>query len=254
MAYGDTAIARVPGTLPQRVSGAFLSTGAAFVAATLYALNIGAALSLAAYVVALALAYILIRSIMLDLERSDDRQACQTTQHIAAKRAAPAPIEPARHGVDNEDRVVFAFTPSPDAIGKSKPRAKATKKKDTAPAVCPDTNAFDFDGMAALRLQAKITGRWLALDASDVAVECVRRACLALAYAEDINHRRTMNHWFDALMALRRIDKSAFPKAELVRAQVADDVKLGYETVRKIATGRYKPLNDALALIDTRSL
>ena len=254
MAYGDAAIARLPGTLAQRVSWAFLSTGTAFVAATLYALNIGGGSSLAVYIAGLAVAYILTRSIMLDLERSAARQAYQTTQHIAAKRAAPAPIEPARHRVDNEDRILFALTPPPEASCKSKPRAKETKKKDTAPALCPDTDAFDFDGTTALREQAKITGRWLALEASEAALERIRFACLAQTDADNSNTRRTKNQWFDAVIGLRRIDKSAFPKAELARVQVAEDVKLGYETVRKIATGRYKPLNDALALIDVKSL
>ena len=175
-----------------------------------------------------------------------DRDRLQVCAHrTTAKancRAAPAPP--------------FTLTPPPDRSRGSKlasTKRPKVKPHDTACEPCPETGAFDFDGLTALRGQARVTGRWLAVEASEAAVERVRFACLS-GLGDAPNDRRQRDKWFDALIALRHIDTARFPKAELARAHVSQEVGLGYEAVRKIATGRYGPLNDALALIDPKAL
>jgi len=248
MAFADIAIRyHFPGAMEHRAVIAFFAALAAGAAGFQYVSADGALSDLALYGLALMFVYLAFRALVGVGGSATTRPARLPATNMPAtakanRRAAPAPP--------------FTLTPPPDHSRGSKPastKRPKVKPQDTAREPCPKTGAFDFDGLTALRGQSRITGRWLATEASEAAVERVRSACLS-GLGDAPNDRRQRDKWFDALIALRHIDTARFPKSELARAHVAEQVGLGYEALRKIATGRYGPLNDALALIDPKSL
>ncbi len=250
MAFADAAIRNhFPGAMEHRAVIAFFAALATGAAGFRYVSADGALSDLALYGLALLFVYLAFRALTLAGAggSATTRPARLPTANTPAtakanRRAATAPP--------------FTLTPPPDhsrASRRASMKRPKVKPHDTAREPCPETSAFDFDGLTALREQSRITGRWLATEASEAAVERVRSACLS-GLGDAPNDRRQRDKWFDALIALRHIDTVRFPKAELARAHVAQEVGLGYEAVRKIATGRYGPLNDALALIDPKPL
>jgi len=250
MAFADAAIRNhFPGAMEHRAVIAFFAALAAGAAGFRYVSADEALSDLALYGFALLFVYLAFRA--LTLAGVGGSATTRPARLLVAN--TPATAKANRHAAPAPP---FTLTPPPDQSRGSRPactKRPKEKPQDTARAPCPETGAFDFDGLAALRGQARITGRWLATEASEAAVERVRSACLA-GLGDAANDRRQRDKWFDAIVALRHVDTARFPKAELARAHVAEQVGLGYEAVRKIATGRYGPLNDALALIDPKAL
>ena len=204
---------------------------------------------LAPYAMALVLVFASFRALTLETGGEPDYADVSLTE------ALPSPSEVIRESRANQP-APFALTPPPEQGPKARPaqsRRSKTKPPEQPNRLCPDTPVLDFDGLVALRAQEAITGKWLVTEASELAVERVRSACLA-AVSDAPNEQWVRAQWFDAIIQLRHIDKTRFPKAELARGYVAETVGFGHEAVRKIATGRYGPLNDALVGIDPKAL
>lgn len=250
MAMIDTSIrAHFPASQEQQALIAFFATMAAGAAGFRYVWADAGLPGFALYALALGFVFLAFRALMLEPSGEPD---CADVAQIA-------PLPPSSRAIRQrraDQPAPFALMPPPEPLPGSR-RAKSKRPKTKSPEQtnqpCPDTPVFDFDGLVALRTQETMTGKWLVSDASEPALERVRSACLA-AVTDAPNELRVRAQWFDAITALRHIDKTSFPKAELARAHVAETVGLGYEAVRKIATGRYGPLNDALGGIDPKAL
>jgi len=109
--------------------------------------------------------------------------------------------------------------------------------------------AFDFDGMNALRARDSIDGAWLVAEASLQVIEAVRAACRAAAPG----HGR-LDRWFEIVLALNTARHAKDEKAEVRRTQVAKIHGVSEEQARQIDQGRYGPLNRIIAQIDPSDL
>lgn len=163
-----------------------------------------------------------------------------------------------------------AHDPRPDHIAENldKPRceednsASMVEMGASAPAIRepikrqaqkPTQQAFDFDGLAALREVDELNGSWLRMKATDEAVLAVKEACLSDVGEKDPEHER-ISRWFEIVLGLKDPECSALPKAELRRAHVANSQGISKEQVRQIDQGRYAPLNKLLAMISPDAL
>lgn len=109
--------------------------------------------------------------------------------------------------------------------------------------------AFDFDGMSALRSRDSIDGAWLVAEASLEVVETVRAACRAAAP----EHGR-LDRWFEIVLALNAARHSRDEKAEVRRTEVAKANGVSEEQAKQIDQGRYGPLNRMIAQLDPAEL
>lgn len=109
--------------------------------------------------------------------------------------------------------------------------------------------AFDFDGMDALRARDSIDGAWLVAEASLEVIETVRAACRAAAP----EHGR-LERWFEIVLALNAARHTRDEKAEVRRIEVAKANGVSEEQAKQIDQGRYGPLNHMIAQLDPAEL
>ena len=206
---------RQVGTYRQRLAFALIILVASGAAGFWYAAHPSGWGGLAIYAAGLMIAVFALSPVCAALDTRNDRKQANAVNETEA---------------DNSSRAQCEISQPSKAL-RRRPRLKQ--------------HAFDFDGMAALSARNSVDGAWLVAEASLAAIKTVREACRVAA-----PENGRIDRWFEIVLALNAARHASDEKAEVRRAEVAEDHGVSEEQTRQIDQGRYRPLNRILEQID----